>query len=856
MSQTDCSPYSRDVRLPGIRVRISQRAGLWLLALCLPAAVMSQQVQVAGISGRSLYVSPEGQDDWSGKLPTVNADHSDGPLRTLTRARDLVRTWLEEDLPEGEIHVVLRGGEYPLSEPVVLGPRDSGRKGLPIVYQSYPGERAWISGGREIPGWREVRENGVRYWKTTIPDVAEGKWFFRQLFIRHTDREVFERRFRPCRGMLTIAGTTWSPARKSMSHRAAQQDILVFPEDLAVMNNFSRIEFVALHSWSASRLRIESIDPSSCTVRFTSVPTFRIGHWYQHGYNPYFLENLEQDLDEPGEWFLNSTTGELTYLPRNDETIDGVVLVAPRLEKLLVVRGERDGAGPVRYVSFQGLGFRHSEWLLPMEGYDVSQGQPQLPAAVEVADAGEIHFTRCIIAHTGAYGATLGTGTHDCSMTGCLLADLGGGGIKVGDSRMNRHAVAPVLPSGNRLENNTITDTGMIHFSANGIWCGVVRDVCIRHNEVRNNPYSGIAVGWCWDNRPSSCGGNIIEFNHVHHVMQLVQDGGCIYTLGNQPGTVVRGNLLHDSLPSPFACRPGQCGLYFDQGSAGFTVADNIQYHVAWEPNGITQNQNTAADHDIRTNYLGIPPDDPRFPAGIAAKAGVEDPWRWQPDDLVPVTANPVYAMSWQKPPPPPKGFNIDFEEIPVGYWPRGFSRNGLSGDALLEVTDEIAFSGHHSLKFCDRAGLPKSFYPYLSRGEIDVTEGPVEFSCRVYRDPDKMGGLWIELRDYKSSEPGSYWAGPSLGVSPDGRVIPYGQDTIAVISPKTWATVTIRFALGKERTTDWELTVVSGDDAPVTRQIPFVKEQFRQLTNLVMCADQDADGLIYIDDLSLLVPR
>jgi len=90
------------------------------------------------------------------------------------------------------------------------------------------------------------------------------------------------------------------------------------------------------------------------------------------------------------------------------------------------------------------------------------------------------------------------------------------------------------------VENNLIAGGGYINFSANGVWAGIVKGLVVRHNEIRDFPYSGIAVGWCWGYAPTSCAGNRIEFNHIHHVMELIQDGGGIYTLGQQPGTVIR----------------------------------------------------------------------------------------------------------------------------------------------------------------------------------------------------------------------------------------------------------------------------------------------------------------------------
>jgi len=801
-----------------------------------------------------LYVATNADDRWSGRLPAPNRQRTDGPLATLQGAQEAIRQLRKSELAKAPIRVLLRGGVYHLRDTLVFTTEDSGTEEAPIVFASYPGETAFLSGGQVITGWRKVPQAKLERWETVIPAVKRGEWYFRQLFVQRKGEPFYSRRFRPCKGMLVVADLTWSPARKAAPHRAAQDDFVFFPGDLQNWANLEDVEVVALHSWSASRLRIRSLDLEKNIVKFTAMPTFRIGHWYKDERNPYYVENVKEELRQSGEWYLDRSTGTLTYLPLPGETIEDTTFVAPRLERLLVIKGELEVPRFVENITFERLGFLHTEWTLPMNGYDTSQGQPQLSSAIEVTAGRRIRFERCIVANTGAYGIGLGLGSQQCSIVGCLMFDLGGGGVKVGESSMNRNAVYPVLPIGNVVENNTITDTGRIHYSANGIWCGVVKGTQIRHNTVRNNPYTGIAVGWCWDNKPSSCGENLIEFNHIHHVMQLVEDGGGIYTLGRQPGTVIRGNLIHDCQPSQFAWAPGQCGLYFDQGSSGFLVEDNIQFNISWKPDGIAQNDNTAADHDIRTNYLGVSPDSPNFPRQIAALAGAEPRYRWELADRLRLLPDPVYAMKWPSLPPIPQGFALDFEDIPVGMCPRRFSANGVSGNASIGVSEERARSGRRSLKFVDQKGLPKVFYPYLSRMGMDIRSGKVRCAFDLLLERSVPGRLWVELRDYSSKDaPGSYYAGPSVGFLPDGQVI-VGKERVATIPIGDWVHIEIVFSSGADQPKEWLLRVTSPDGSSTEHRAPFLNPSFTALTGLIMSADADAEGIVYVDNLTLEV--
>jgi hypothetical protein len=801
--------------------------------------------------GTTIYVSPAGSDDWSGALEAPTANRTDGPFATIARARDAVRALKARGPLSEPVTVELRGGTHYLPGTLAFTPEDSGTEGCPITYRSFPGETAVLSGGGPISGWREVPGPGPRRWETRLAEVESGQWTFRQLFVRHAGEGFFTRRFRPSKGMLVVADLTWSPARKSVAHRAAQPDFIFFPGDLRQWENMDDVELVALHSWSASRLKIAGLDTDKRIVTLSSVPTFRIGHWYRDGRNPYYVENVKEELREPGQWYLDRPSGILTYLPLPGESLDDTLMVAPRLERLVTVTGDLKAPQTVEHLRFERLGLAHSEWPLPPDGYDTSQGQPTLSAAVEVTAARAVRFERCTVANTGAYGIGLGLGCQQCEVAGCLMYDLGGGGVKVGDSAMDQGAVLPELPTGNAVRDNTITDTGMVHYSANGIWCGITRNTAVLHNEVRNNPYTGIAVGWCWGPDPTSCGGNTIEGNHVHHVMQLVQDGGGIYTLGRQPGTVIQGNLVHDSLPSPFACGPGTSGLYFDEGSSGFTVEDNIQYDVAWSPGQIDHNQNTASDHDIRTNYLGIRPDEPGFPQALAAQAGVREGWRWPAGDMPRITPNPVYAMTLEQAPALPPGFDLSFDQIPVGDLPHGFAANGATDAATIGVTDEVAQGRARCLQFQDRRGLARPYYPYLSRFDLHVATGPVELSFDLRQDPTAPARLWVELRDYDTEQKAEFYGGPSVVILADGAVR-VGERDVTAIPAGQWAHVVVRFALGADAAKEWDLTVSLPDGSSTSARFPFGSTSFRTLTGLIMSADADADGAAFVDNLRL----
>ena len=137
------------------------------LAVLLIGLCITWQSAIA----KTIHVSPDGNDAWTGKLDHPNADRSEGPVATLTRARDIIRGWKSFAPLDQPVHVVLADGVYSLTQPFVLTPQDSGTKSCPISYERAPGASPVISGGRTIGGFRPAAD-GI--WQAEIPDVAAG----------------------------------------------------------------------------------------------------------------------------------------------------------------------------------------------------------------------------------------------------------------------------------------------------------------------------------------------------------------------------------------------------------------------------------------------------------------------------------------------------------------------------------------------------------------------------------------------------------------------------------------------------------------------------------------------------------
>lgn len=81
------------------------------------------------------------------------------------------------------VTVYVHGGTYTLAAPLHFTEQDSGTPDCPITYAAWRKERPVFSGGRAITGWKAVTVDGKHLWAAEIPDVRDGKWNFRQLWI-------------------------------------------------------------------------------------------------------------------------------------------------------------------------------------------------------------------------------------------------------------------------------------------------------------------------------------------------------------------------------------------------------------------------------------------------------------------------------------------------------------------------------------------------------------------------------------------------------------------------------------------------------------------------------------------------
>jgi hypothetical protein len=574
-------------------------------------------------SSVDLYISTEGDDSWSGTLSEPNAGRTDGPFLTIDGARLAIqrrkgvvqhrqvrRHYAEMRSP---MTVWLRGGRYEVEGPIVFGEEDS----APVTYAAYPGEKPIIDGSRRIKGWKTATVNGVAVWIAHIPEVEAGKWNFRELYVE--GRRCTRPRY-PKEGLLQMAGV--AGIRSERKWQSDDTQFVAAEGDFREFKNLDEVEIIYLHRWLDERSRIVSYDPSSRVVTMERPSMSPLEGRGEIRLADYYLENIFEEMKSPGEWYLDRPTGKLYYVPEDGQDPENTEVRAPRSLQLLALKGNPDTQRYVEFLRFEEIAFEHTDWRHPdasdgaefiepsgyhevFQRFDYHRGHRagslqaacDVPGVIFLEAARHCTFQNCTVQNVGWYGIEIADGCTGIAVDHCTIRTTGAGGVKLNGAsiagstarRTGAHAIT----------DNEITSGGRVFHSAVGVLSMHCHSTAICHNHIHDYYYTGISCGWDWGYMETVSRDNLIEKNHIHNIGQgLLSDMGGIYTLGVQPGTVLRGNLIHDITKAHYG---GWC-IYPDEGSSHMLIEHNICYST----NDSVFNQHYGRENLVRNNIFAF----------------------------------------------------------------------------------------------------------------------------------------------------------------------------------------------------------------------------------------------------------
>lgn len=607
---------------------------LSLMILCCITSACSNGANGTSVSYIEFWVSPYGNDDFPG---TYSA-----PFLTLERARDAVRA-LDEIKRQRDIFINVKGGDYRLEHTLVLDWRDSGREGHQVVYRAAPDENPVISGSLRVQNW-SLCDPVLGIYQAYIGQLES-----RQLFVNgrraiRARTTPYPSGFRPAYFYLLgiplpvgieFIPTGLNPAKwRDPSQWTNLQDIEAVIITQWKMMTVPLQSVIPYPNYTPDPILEPGLQTGLITLKepawtnaniYLSSLTFQPGLW--SFWQVTRFENAYEFLDEPGEWYLNKATGMLYYIPRPGEDLASAVVELPVLEVL--VEGQGDIGQPVSHIRFEGLTFSYATWLSPgsSNGYVSDQSgfhligsghQPNIighdPDVVRTAGNVQFRFARDItlrgntFIHLGGTALDFDTGSQGNTIADNLFADISAAAIQLGGvSAIDHHpAVAEQLTQDNVISNNFIRQAGQEFVDTAGIYVGFTKHTLISHNTVADVPWAGIAVGWGWGlldpgmfpglpgavrgqwgtfSTPTANSGNKILNNLIQEFLQVVWDGGAIYTTGQQ-GTsmldalLIEGNVAHSKRPAG-----GGNVFYTDGGSRYIILKDNVSYD---NPQGVT----------------------------------------------------------------------------------------------------------------------------------------------------------------------------------------------------------------------------------------------------------------------------
>lgn len=494
-----------------------------------------------------------------------------------------------------QISVYLLGGTYRLARALVLDWRDSGRPGADAVWSAAPGAHPVLSGSIHVQGW-------------TLHDAARG------IYEAHVakgllTRELYVNGWRAVRARTAIypPGLTRTPSGFRASNGS-----------MGRWRNQSGIEAVTRTQWKMMRCPVASIRGREIVMQqpcWTNVNVFPYVWSFQ---TVTWLENAYELLDRPGEWYLDSLAGRLYYIPQRGQRLARADVELPVLQALIDVRGTL--SRPVEHIRFEGLTLAYGTWVDPSSpnGYAADQSgfhldgyghRPNLighdpdtartPGNVRLRYAREVTFTHDDFVHLGGVGLDFNTGSQHDAIIGNRFDDISSSAIELGGvSRVDHHPRHPgQVTLGNVIANNLITGIGREYQDAAGIYVGFTTRSLVEHNDISNTPWSGIAIGWGWGlldpggflglpgavhgqwgtyTKPTTSAGNQLVDNRIRAFLEVLWDGGAIYTLAQQGPSSRDGELIAGNVASDKRRLAGGNTFYTDGGSRYVTLVHNV----------------------------------------------------------------------------------------------------------------------------------------------------------------------------------------------------------------------------------------------------------------------------------------
>jgi hypothetical protein len=492
--------------------------------------LLASMLFVSASYARDYYVATDGND--------VNAGTIEKPFATLEKARDTIRQTKARALAAGGITVYLRDGSYFRTQSFTLTEQDSGEQSKPIAYRAYPGEEVRLIGGRAVPASAFSPVTPVDAACPRLDPVARGKCLKANLaplgITQYGDALQME---------LSVGGELMPLARwpnEGFVRTMSAENNVTFGYDAPRPERWLNAPdaYAAgywYHGWANRIERIASIDTANKKITLAKSPSYGIA-----AKKPYYILNLLEEIDRPGEWYLDRQAGILYVWPL-ESFAAGEILLSSLREPIVSLKD-------TSYLRIEGLTLEMSA-----------------ASGVEISGHDNV-VVNCTIRNIRKDGVIVSgdrNGVAQCEVRGIGETGVsltGGDRYKlVAGENFVRHCRIHNFGRWERTYAPAIQINGVGQIAAN--------------NLLYDGPHSAILFG-----------GNehLIELNEIHDVCYEVDDAGSIYCgrdWGLQ-GNVIRHNFFHH-IKSSLPGSNGVHAVYLDDCASGITVFGNTFYEIS-----------------------------------------------------------------------------------------------------------------------------------------------------------------------------------------------------------------------------------------------------------------------------------
>jgi hypothetical protein len=341
---------------------------------------------------------------------------------------------------------------------------------------------------------------------------------------------------------LSSVGGGWERKPTAEELTTMLYDMKDIPATLEARNAEVRV----YHMWDESMVGVSRNDTQRHALIFWPAAKSPPGAF---GVKKYVIFNTVEGMTQPGQWYLDRRGGQLVYWPLPGEDIGKVRVIAPRLERLIHIAGNKKQL--VEKITIRGLILQGTNTPLKAGGF----GAFAFDGAVRIDSARGCTLEKLEICNVGGQGL-LATKLADSLITECHVHHTGACGIRIEGS-------------GTGIAHNHVHQIGVYYPSAVAVSADgrSEKGLHLYRNEIHDAPYSGIVLG----------GRNhLIEENLIYRVMREMQDGGAIY--GGVTNCILRGNMVRDIVKMGEGY--GVSSYYLDEGARDCLVERNVSVGV------------------------------------------------------------------------------------------------------------------------------------------------------------------------------------------------------------------------------------------------------------------------------------